>query len=48
MNVQQRLTTAMEWLTVTTMKVPLPASVAIVTVVTESYIVIPWVSKVMF
>ena len=36
MNVQQLLTIAMEWLTVTTMKVPLPASVVIVTLVTES------------
>ena len=35
MNVQQQLTTATEWLTVTITKVPLPVSVGIVTLVME-------------
>lgn len=35
MNAQQQLTTVMEWLTVTTQKVPSPASVGKVTPVME-------------
>ena len=40
MNVQQQLTTVMEWQTVTTMKVPSPASAEMVTLVMEQLIVI--------
>ena len=48
MNVQQQLTTVMEWLTATTMKVPLPASVGIATLVMEYWTVILLVSGMSF
>ena len=42
MNVQQQLTTAMVWPTVTTMKVPSPASVGKTTRVMEYQFVLPY------